>query len=452
MSLGAARTEVAARLLDPSYVYWTIPELTQLIIEAIRTWQALTSYFKQRITFDVEAGGGIDGSAFWDLNFVVPELGQFVTDRELIERVLATLLEPPLTATWNGTGHFQFEQIVESLQNRINRWLTDTGANVHRHIQNVETGPTAARLFLPEGVLDVRRAAWKDSQNLNYTTLWRDDEYAMQAFRFPGSLAPAQQPLVWGKFTLPPVGIEVYPPPANPGQVETLVVESGPLVGASPQQVFHSPTVLLIPEDHVWGVIFGALSDLFNADGPMRDPERAIYSESRYEESVELYKLNPTLLMTRIDGVPVWTGSVFEMDSFMASWQAQPGQPQFVGMAGRNLVAFAPIPNQLYGITMDLVSNIPLPVRDTDLIQVDRGALAPLLDYVQHLACLKMAGYEFKATDKLRGNFLRAAALENSRLTRGNFYRTAMQLPALRQQQEVPRGPENLARENKATT
>jgi hypothetical protein len=88
---------------------------------------------------------------------------------------------------------------------------------------------------------------------------------------------------------------------------------------------------------------------------------------------------------------------------------------------------------------MDLVVNIPVPSVDTDFLQVNRGALDPLIDYAQHLACFKMAGQEFHNTDKLRANFYLTAALENSRITEGNFYRTALELPAMRQQQEVPR-------------
>jgi hypothetical protein len=254
-----------------------------------------------------------------------------------------------------------------------------------------------------------------------------------------GSLTPQTPPLVWGKFTLPPVGIQVYPPPADPGQVETLVVTSGPQIGTSPAAIVNTPTVLNVPEDFVWGMIFGALSDLFSADGPMRDLDRAMYAESRYQESVELYTLNPTLIGTQINGVPVWTGSVFEMDAFLASWQAVPGVPQFVGMVGRNLVAFGPMPNATYSVVMDVVGNIPVPSVDTDFIQVHRGALDPLLDYAQHLACFKMAGTEFHNTDKLRQQFYVTAALENQRITEGNFYRTALELPAMRQQQEVPR-------------
>lgn len=439
LTLGAARAQLAARLEDPTYVYWTQPELNGVIQLSIRTWQALTATYKQRAAFDIEPGGGVDGSAFYDLNQDVGVLSFAVTDEQLINWTLAMLLEPPLTPTWTGTGQFQFSQIVSSLQNRINRWLTDTGANVARNIQDVGTGPSASRLFLPDAVLDVRRAAWFDVVARKYSTLWRDDEFAMQAFANGGSLRPADPPAVWGKFVMPPVGIDVYPPPLNPGRVETLVVTSGPQIGTTPAAIVASPTVLDIPEDFVWGMMFGALSDLLSADGQMRDPDRAAYAEARYQESTELYRMNPTLLMTQIDGVPVWSGSVFEMDSFLASWQAQAGTPQFAGMCDRNLVAFGPTPDANYGVAMDVVSNIPIPTADSDYIQVDRGAISPLLDYAEHLAAFKMAGQEFKNTDKGRKNFYLAAALENQRITKGSFYRTALQFPAMRQQAEVPR-------------
>lgn len=445
LTLGAARTELAARLEDNGrpgqgpLVFWTAAELDDLVAEAVRTWQALTGTYKQRATFQIAPHGGVGGSAFYDLRHMPSGILNFyVTDLQIVNMVLACLLEPPLTPTWTGTGQYFFDQIVNALQNRINRWLTDAGANVTRQIQDVGTGPSAARTFLPEATLDVRRAAWVNTSG-HYSTLWRDDEYAMQAFLNSGSLAPVDPPLVWGKFTLPPVGVEVYPPPLNPGQLETLVVTSGPQIGTTPAAVYYTPTVLNIPEDFVWGMIFGALSDLFSADGPARDPERAVYAESRYQESAELYRLNPTLLQTQIDGVPVWSGSVFEMDSFLATWQSTSGAPQFAGMCDRNLVAFGPVPNGVYSVTMDVVGNIPVPGTDADYLQIDRGVVNPLIDYAFHLAAFKMAGTEFKATDKLRQNFYKAAALENSRLTRANFYRSALQLPAMRQQAEVPR-------------
>ena len=445
LTLGEARSSLAARLEDngiavqPPYVYWTDAELNDFIREGIRTWQALTGTYKQRATFTIEPNGGVDGSSFYDLNADLGFLNFKVTDLELVNMVMDALLEPRLTADWTGTGQFQFLNIVTALQNRINRWLTDCGANVARNFQFVQTGPTASRIFLPESVLDVRRAAWLSTVSGIYTTLWRDDEFAMQAFYNMGFAIPAEPPITWGKFVMPPVGIDIYPPPANPGDLETLVVTSGPQVGTSPADIVANPTVLDIPEDFSWGIKFGVLSDLMSADGPMRDLDRAKYAEDRYQESAQLYRISPVLIQTQINGVPIWSGSVFEMDAFLASLQSKPGAPEYAGMCDRNLVAFGPTPDRIYSVTMDVVCNIPVPQADSDFIQMDRGALNSLLDYCEHLAAYKMAGLEFHNTDKTRQNFYMAAALENSRITKQNFYRSALQLPVLRQQGEVPR-------------
>jgi hypothetical protein len=438
LTLGAARAEMAARLEDPNYVYWTAAELNDLIGEAVRTWQALTATYKQTATLGISPNGGTGSSAFYDLSSL-PILSYSVSDQQIINMVLAALLEPPLNflGSWTGTGQFTFTQITSALQNRINRWLGDTGAAMTRNLEAVATGAPQP-IYLPEGVLDVRRAAWIDAHGL-VTTLWRDDEYAMQAFHSPlGAFTPAAPPLVWGKYTIPPVGIELYPP-ASGGSLETLVVASGPQVGTTPAAVALTPTVLGIPENHVWGITFGTLSDLLSADGPARDPERAQYAESRYQESVELYKIVPVLLQTRINGTGIWSGSVFEMDAFLASWQASQGPPQFAAMAGRNLVAFGPVPDSTYTAALDLVANIPVPSGDFDYLQVDRGAIDPLLDYVEHLASFKMGAAEVGATAKLRQNFYQQAALENARITQANFYKRALDAPAMRQQAEVPR-------------
>lgn len=438
LTLLEARTALAARLEDPSFVYWTAAELNAIIVMAVRTWQALTGTYKQRASFNISPGGGIGGSQFYDLNESANILEFSVTDAEIIDGVLAALLEPPLSASWTGTGQFQFSQIVSALQNRINRWLGDTGANVAVGLENVTAGPSPAQVWLPEGVLDVRRVAWVSLTD-KHTTIWRDDQYAMQAFNVPGYTTPQDPPFVWGKFTTPPVGIQLYPPPLVSGSIETLVVTSGPQIGTTPAAVYDSPTILDIPEDFVWGMTIGALSDLLSADGPMRDPERAQYCESRYAESAELYRMNPTLLQTQVNNVPIWSGSVFEMDAFLASWQSQTGPPQYAGMAGHNLVAFGPGPDTDYEITMDIACNIPIPLLDGDYVQVNRGAINPLLDYCEHLACFKMAGAEFQGKDVCRQNFYLAAALENSRITKGSFYKSAFHLPVLRQQAEVPR-------------
>src|SRR5215831_5781229 len=112
LTLGNARAAIAARLEDPGNTYWTASELNDLIAEAVHTWQALTATYKQRGTFSISPGGGIGGSAFYDLSGLSGGiLGHVVTDLQLLNSVMPALLEPVLTSAWTGTGQFTFGQI-----------------------------------------------------------------------------------------------------------------------------------------------------------------------------------------------------------------------------------------------------------------------------------------------------------------------------------------------------
>jgi hypothetical protein len=198
--------------------------------------------------------------------------------------------------------------------------------------------------------------------------------------------------------------------------------------------------VLGIPDFLAWGVKYGALADLLAADGPARDPERAAYCEQRYAEAAALTKINPSVMLTRVNDVQVNTDSVFDLDAYFASWQSAPGAPSSAAMAGRNLIALAPIADAgPYSVSVDVVSNIPVPVLDADFLPIDRGSIDPVLDEAQHIAAFKMGGVEFANTLRLHKNFIAAAALVNSRLRNQAFYETALYQPARKQFQEVVR-------------
>ncbi len=442
LSLGSARSILAARLQDAGIVYYSggngagsAVELNQYIVQAVRCWQAYTASYRQRATFSTSAG-----VPFYDLNTVLAPacMQHTVTDSELISLMLAMLLEPPLSPTWTGSGMFTFAAIAAALQARLNRFLGDTGLGVSQLTQVAGTGPPVDRIWLSDTVLDVRRAAWV-AQSGAVTTLWRDDQYAMQAFYPGGSLAPSDPPISYGTSTLPPVGVQVFPPPANPGQIDLLVVNSGVTVGTTPAAVYNTPTTLNLCDYFTWAVAFGAMADLLGNDSPARDPGRAAYCESRYMEAVQLARMTPSVMLAQINGVPVWTGSVFELDAFMPGWQSAQGQPTTIGMAGRNLAAVATVPDGIYGVSVDVVSNIPVPAADADYLQVDRGNLDPVLDYAQHLAAFKLAGQEFQASEGLHKNFMAAAGVENGRLHQQAFYQEIMLGTRARQSMEVVR-------------
>ena len=435
LNLGSARSILAQRLQDTGLVFFggtLTADLNACIVEAVRAWQAFTASYKQRTAFSTA-----NATPFYDLTFVLSPgcLSYTVTDRDLVGVILSRLLEPPLTTVWTGTGQFTFPAIINALQARLNRFLGDTGVVITHTTQASGTAPVT-RVYLDEGILDVRRAAWVNGSGVP-TVLWRDDQFAMQTFRF--SAAAQDPPAVYGMVTVPPVGVEVYPPGSVAGTLDLLVVRAGVTVGTTPSAVSNTPVVLGIPDDLAWAVTFGALSDLLSSDGPARDTARAAYCEQQYQAGVAVAKLNPTVMMSMVAGVPVWTGSVFELDAFQTSWQATAGPPAFVGMAGRNLAALGPVPNAVQTVTMDVVPNIPVPAADSDVLQADRGSLDAILDYAQHLASFPMGGAEFQATDKLRQSFMLAAAVENSRIRNLAVFQDVFKQPAQRQQAEVVR-------------
>ena len=473
LSLGSARSILAGRLQDSGLVYYSggngagsAVELNQYIVQAVRAWQAYTSSYRQRAVFNTSAG-----VPFYDLNTVLAPacMARTVTDREIVTLVLAQLLEPPLAAGWTGSGMFTFSAIMAAIQARLNRFLGDTGVECNELILPAGVAPPVDRINLPDTVLDVRRAAWVSSTGTALTwdqipdlwddipglwddigqtsygvsTLWRDDQWAMQAFQPGGLQSPTDPPVVYGLATLPPSSLQVFPPPASPGLLDLLVVSTGAQVGTTPAAVFGSPVTLNLPDCLAWAVAFGAMSDLLSNDSPARDPARAAYCEARYQEAVGLAKMppspSPSVMLTAVNGVPIWTGSVFEMDAFLASWQVTQGQPGFGGMCGRNLMGFGPVPDDVYGISADVVSNIPVPAADGDFLQVDRGSLDAVIDYAQHLASFKLGGAEFAASEGLYKNFLAAAGVENGRLKNQAFYQQAMLGTVGRQAAEVVR-------------
>lgn len=443
-TLAQARYALSLRLLDPTFTYFPIPSLNYLITASIRTTQALTAFFREYDGFlttpsvpfyDItnypltSAGNTPPGSGNTDNVF-----GYSVFDTDLIKQIEYYLLEPPTSSQWTGSSQFTLDQISQALQKRINQFLLDTGCVLTRPVFPNVTA-TVGRVPLLDLTLAVRRAAFVDSTPLAplppiYSTLWRQDEFSATAFKTGWLNTPTTPPSSYSLAASPPDTLQLIPPPSNNGQLDLLIVQSGPNLAP-----FAAPTLLGVPDDFSQYVMWGALADLLSADGQARDFTRAAYCTQRYAEGVALAGAFPSLLNAYVNGVPAYTCAVSELDAFNTNWQNQAGVPYTIGLAGRNQVALSPIPDTHgpYSINFDLVRNIPVPVTDADYIQIPRDMLDPLLDYCQHLACFKMAGQEFFNTIPMYQSFLRACGRMNSRLSALAFYRTAMEQPSMRQ-------------------
>lgn len=383
-TLASAKTQLAALLNDPSKVHWKDAELGVYIQEAMRTWGALTAYWRVRGTFATTAG-----TAFYDLATSLPALlGYAVTDTAIVQAIEYHLLETA-TVPWTGTDHFNLTEVTAALQRRRNQFLFDSGVVLTRTVMNVPP-PPIGRVVLPDNVIDVRRAVWQPVTG-PWSNVWRVDEWQLTAFQQNWMLNPGT-PGAYSILEVPPLQIQLGPPPLAGGWLDLVTVNTGTVLNPV------AGVVLGVPDDWAWVVKWGAISDLLSKDGPTRDPLRSEYAEARYRQGVDLAQKAACVLFVELNGVPCFPDSLANLDAANPGWQGKTRRaPSDVSLAG-DLLAVCPVPDKAYSVTLDLVQKCPVPVADADFLELGREQLSTVLGYAQHLAAFKSGGAEFLAS------------------------------------------------------
>ena len=429
------KSALAVRLGDATSQFWSNAECGRTLIEALRTFNVLTGTWRRRDGFEAEAH-----VPFYDLPTVIPaSRGLSVTDQDLVGQIEDNLLEPYHVSAWTGTTQFTdaivnntLAIVAAAIQRRRDQWLLETGMVVTNQVIPGPSRP-ASRVGVPAGVIDVRRASWIATDGTE-TPLMRDDEWALQAFGPGWNLSPIVVPTVFSVGTVPPLTLQVAPAPQVSGQLRLLAIETGAIL---------DPTVgvlLGVPDDWTWAIRFGALADLLGASGPAQDAPRAAYCQARWQQAVQMAKGWNPVLAVQVDDTEVMVQSVQEADAFLPGWMAE-GAPAMALVAGATVLALSPVADEraFYGITLDVLQNAPLPVNDTDLVQVAGEAIDTLLDYAVHLASFKLGGAEFAATQPLLDSFYRVCGVEVAHATAASSNRDALQAPSASDEAQRPR-------------
>lgn len=464
-TLSAARTQLYAKLSDQTEQYWAAEELNQHIRTALRVYQALSGYRRQRITLSTA-----NRSPFYDLH-TISAFSRTIRDREVVKEIQYALLEPATGSSWTGTEQFTLAQVVGALQRRRDQFLMDTGCVVNRSVQAV-TANADGRFDLPSTVIDVRRVAWGNplpvleertglppgltisntglisgtpttaghytftitvtdslgqvatvicsisiADTVCHIVLWRDDDYSAGSFQ-PDWLTPAT-PKVYSVSTTAPISIQLIPIPSLNGSMELLTGDNG----AALDPTSNDGVLLGVPDDFVWAVKFGALSDLLTITRS-NDPSRARYCEQMYQLGVQAARINPSVLAARIDGQLAKTGSVFDFDAYYPGWECDYGKPRTAGLAGRNMIAFAPCPDNAYTVTLDVAGNMPVPSTDGEYLDIGKEDMDAVLGLAFHLASFKQGGMDFMQTLPVFNAFLQTDAIHRARLAASAQYRS----------------------------
>ncbi len=406
-----AKNQLAARLRDSGKLFWSDVELSGLIINSLYAWQMLTGYWRDRGVFNTAAG-----SLFYNLHAELPALlGMTITTQQAVSAMQYMLLEPATPAAWTGTSMFTLADITTALQNRRNQFLVDTGSVLTAYNMPA-AAPPISREQLPDNVINILRAVWKDVAGLR-NSMFENYEYNTTAYDPAWALTPGL-PGVFSILATPPLVMQVIPPPIDIGSLELVIVRTPSALDPT------DPTDLInLPNNSAWIAGWGALADLLLREGESFDPIRGQYALARYEHGVKIAAEHKHVVQWELQGVPKIPSSVLDYDIYDINWHnVTVTVPRDLLLIGQNLVATNPLADGIYSITVDIIRNAPVPTLDADFIQLGRQDLETVLGYAQHVAAFKLGGGEFLATMPLFNSFIKQATAYNTRLAAINEY------------------------------
>jgi hypothetical protein len=429
------RQELANALNDSGKVFWTDGELKVHLWNSLRFWNALTGDNKQWYTLPVTGGATL----WYDLQQIAgsPRLCTLL-DTDLYSWLQYALIEAqsPLTAALSS-GQFSTDQLVQSLQRARDEFLFRTGAT--STVYSSAITPNVESLSLRETVIEVRRAYWLPAEvggsypaGATPFPLWRSDEFAVGAYQRYGVNSPGN-PNVYSPGVEPSLTLTMTPPPAFPGALELLTVESQAALSNPPPP----GTLLLLPNDFAPALYWRTLADLMDMNAECRDSDRAKYARSRFEQYCELIHSYPFILSGRVLGLPVMADAVENLDRYRPTWEVSSANHEIVGYSGSNLVVFPSAGPQ--DLALYVVANANLPVADADPVQLGREIMDAILGYAQHTATFKCGWAELSATMGLFKAIVQLAAKRNAKVRAMSTFRDLLYERATREDEQVPR-------------
>lgn len=420
----SARQALAARLADPTNAFWSDVENGLYLAEALRTWAALTEIWNTDFAFSPTP------QVWYDVSTMLgsPRI-RTVTDDDVYRLMQYHLLEPASGGTWTGTSQFSIEDFAGALQGSRDEMIQASGCNLAQLTPPLTSVPNTRRTIFPDSTLEPRRARFVPDSGLP-NTMTREDSLAWDSFEAT-HLQTSRTPQSWGVISGPPLAMDVDTAPNVPGTYDVISLQAG--LDFIPPVI----TLLGVPDDWSWVPKWGALAELLGRDAEATDRKRADYCLKRFQMGMQIAAKSNWLLSATINGIPVDTPSVREMDAYSAEWEDNPDA--WPGLITAGMDFCAPCPVNSNGVSMVVVGNAPIPTLDGDFVQISRDNFDPVLDYAQVLASFKMGGAEFTQTADLEKNFFTAAQEINVRLSKMGLFFDMLRSEGERQNLNQPR-------------
>jgi hypothetical protein len=334
-----------------------------------------------------------------------------LTDTNCYTQMEYMLLEPPTGGTWTGTSQFTINDFSTALQHRRDEMLQISNCN-QVLLQNIPLSPGVRRTQLPDTIIDVARVRYIPVSGPP-RTLYRDDTVAQEFYEAPLYELPRGTPQTFMLTSEPPLTWDVDITPNLPGTYEAIALQTG--------AAFNPPTTTLlnIPNDFSWVLIWGAIADLLGRESEATDRARASYCLRRYQDGLNLLLKTPWIMLGKVNGAAVDTPSFTALDRYLPEWDSTPAT--FGPCVVTGGIDFFAVP-QGSGIGVTVLANAPVPSLDADYVQVSRPDWDIVLDLAQVFATFKQGGAEFQSALDLESRAIQACSVENSRLrSMGSF-------------------------------
>lgn len=374
------------RLDDPDAVMWVDLELDANLQTAFRIFQSITGFWRERATFNTTAN-----TVFYDLYAtpsLVPAVAPVLTELDVLYPVQYALWEPR-SSTWAGaSAHLVEDDVTAALTRSRNRLLDDTGCRVAYHspfVVPAGDGRVDLSAEVSDSVIDVVRAQWI-SQRGAYSSVRKQTPTEVRSFQRLTTAAPI--PFGYDVVTGSPLMLQLLPAPTDNGRLELVTVDAGADFDGSGQALY-------VPDNLSWGVVFGALADIYGHGGAVHSPGQRRIAQWMYEFAVTAAKQLPVVLSVEINGETEHPNPIAGYDNERPGWQGKTaGVPVVPLIAGPNLLAISPTPDtSTYSVTVDVAATAPS-YGDTDFVQVGRELLEALLDCGEFVSRFKLGGYE----------------------------------------------------------
>jgi len=400
VSLGQLQNQLSTLLDDPSSLYWQPNELQYAIWEGLYYWGALTNYWRSRGAFSLTPN-----VSYYDISAQLPLLRTRTwTLNAMVNEIQYHLLESAGGLSGGGmTGQVTVQNILLAIQRARDRFVIDVHFPFSTHKITSPPSPQGTISF-PQASVYVHRATWQDQFTGRWNNLWREDAWSLDKANWQWPLTP-DLPATYSESELAPLTLQLVPAPLNSGTLEIISVDSLQVDITNPAATFN------IPDEWIHAVKYAALWDIYSSESQVRDDFRAEYAKRRYEQSVTMAQTARSVQRLTLGGVPSPIDSFQAIDAALPYWRNQTGSPVLAGVLYDAFVVAPGLPDQAYGVSVDVIQSAPIPISPINFIPLGEEDIPALVNYCANYLSLKCGGNNLKTSFAQYDAFMKRAAL-----------------------------------------